>query len=116
MSYTERLITIHRSFPNVETEGFSKKKNREFNNKKYIVLWREYWANVQNRAYERNGFKQRVSPDSLEVQGKDRKPRKYLSRIDWEKEQRGVHTIRGDENRDIIKRNIERSRDFGRDR
>ena len=85
----------------VEREGFNKKKNRDFNNKKYLLLWRQCWAEVQNRGYERNGFKTRVSSDSYEVQGKDREPRKYLSRIDWEKEHQGIHTVRGDENRKI---------------
>ncbi len=94
----------------VGPDGFNKKKSREWDNKKYVAIWREDWAAVQNRAYERNGFDIRVSHESLEVQGLKREPTIHLSRIDWQKEARGEHTIAGDKRRDIITRNAERIR------
>jgi len=95
----------------VGPEGFSKRKDREHDKKQYIDVWREGWAEVQNRAYERNRLDVRVSHESLEVQGvRDREPRRYLSRIDWQKEQRGERTPAGDENRRIKERNEERVR------
>lgn len=93
----------------VGPEGFSKKKDREHDNRKYIVIWREQWALIQNRAYERNGLDIRVSHESLKVQGvRDREPTIRLSRIDWQKEQCGERTPRGDEKRAIKERNMQR--------
>ena len=85
----------------VEPDGFSKKKDREHDKRKYIKIWREQWALAQNRAYERNGLDIRVSHESLEAQGEfDREPTIHLSRIDWQREQRGERTPAGDEKRE----------------
>ena len=93
----------------VGPDGFSKKKDREHDKYKYIGIWREQWALVQNRAYERNGMDISVSHESLEVQGvRDREPTIHLSRIDWQKEQRGERTRAGDKKREIEARNRER--------
>lgn len=91
--------------------GFSKWKDREHDKREYITIWREQWAEVQNRAYERNGLDIQVSHEALEVQGKrDREPTIHLSRIDWQKEQRGERTPAGDRKRAIKARNEERVR------
>ena len=93
----------------VESGGFSKKKDRERDNIKFMGIWREQWAKVQNQAYERNGFDIRVSHESLEVQGIiEREPTIHLSRIDWGKEKCGQHTVAGDKKRAIKIRNEER--------
>lgn len=90
----------------VGADGFNQKKDRERNNRKYVEIWREQWAQVQNRAYERNGYDIRVSHESLEVQGKkDREPTIHLSRIDWQKEKKGEHTSAGDKKRAITEHN-----------
>ena len=87
-------------------DGFSAKKDREHDKRKYITIWREQWAAVQNRAYERNGLDIQVSHESLEAQGKgDREPTIHLSRIDWQREQRGERTPAGDRKRAIRERN-----------
>lgn len=92
--------------------GFSKKKDREHDKKQYLEVWREQWAAVQNRAYERNRLDIRVSHESLQVQGKrDREPTIHLSRIDWQKEQNGERTAAGDRKRAITERNHERQRE-----
>ena len=100
----------------VDSAGFSKKKDREHDNRKYIAIWREQWAFIQNRAYERNGLNVQVSHKSLEDQGIDRIPANHLSRMDWRREQRGERTRAGDERRAIEKRNqqkdLERELDF----
>ena len=85
----------------VGPDGFNAKKDREHDKKRYVEIWREGWANVQNRAYERNGLEIQVSHESLEVQGIPRKPLPYLSRSDWEKEKCGIHTEAGDKRREI---------------
>lgn len=90
----------------VGESGFSERKDREHDKREYINIWREQWAQVQNRAYERNGLDIQVSHESLEVQGKrDREPTIHLSRIDWQREQRGERTPAGDRKRAIRSRN-----------
>lgn len=93
----------------VGPDGFSTKKDREHDKRKYIPLWREQWAEVQNRAYERCRLDIRVSHESLEIQGKDDcEPTIHLSHIDWQKERRGEHTRAGDQKRAIEERNAKR--------
>lgn len=90
----------------VGPDGFCKLKDREHDKRKYITIWREQWAAVQNRAYERNGLDIQVSHESLEAQGKgDREPTIHLSRIYWQREQRGERTPAGDRKRAIRERN-----------
>lgn len=94
----------------VGPDGFCKQKDREHDKRKYITIWREQWAAVQNRAYERNGLDIRVSHESLEAQGKyDREPTIHLSRIDWQREQRGERTPAGDRKRAIKEREQKRA-------
>ena len=95
----------------VGPDGFCQKKDREHDKPKYINLWREQWAEVQNRAYERNRLDIRVSHESLAVRGIDRKPVNHLSRIDWQREQLGERTPAGDRRRAIKARNKELSRE-----
>ncbi|RKJ81516.1 hypothetical protein D7X33_03740 [Butyricicoccus sp. 1XD8-22] len=101
------IITSTRT---VGPEGFSPKKDREYNQRKYVRVWRESWAHVQNLAYERNGLDIRVSHESLEVQGVRREPAIHLSRIDWQKEHRGERTPSGDRKRAIRERNRQHQR------
>ena len=102
----------------VGPDGFSRKKDREHNKSEYLIMWRKDWADVQNRAYERSGLDIRVSHESLEVQGIDRKPTPHLSLADWQREKRGEHTDAGDKKREIEARNRERAlkRDKKRER
>ena len=112
--------------------GFYRTKlgSRQFNSKKFLYSMREGWADIQNRAYERMGLPFRVSHDSLYVQGIDRKPTVHLSATDILREQKGVHTERGNINRQILaeervkeyqrqqerERNQQRSRTYERSR
>jgi hypothetical protein len=97
------LLPTRKTGPN----GFTK-KNRDWDKKDNTTFWRANWANVQNRAYERKGLDNRVSHESYIMQGKTREPRKYLNRLEYGLERRGIHTIRGNENRVIDSRNKER--------
>lgn len=67
----------------VGADGFSKKKFTPHNAREYIRIWRAHWAEVQNRAYERCGLDTRVSHKSLKDQNKERKPVKYVSRLEY---------------------------------
>jgi len=80
-------------------DGFSPKKNREWDRRANVTLWRKQWAAIQNRAYERAGLKERVSHESYAIQGIGKKPRKYLNRLDYGLERRGINTECGDKNR-----------------
>lgn len=96
----------------VGPDGFSKAKDREYDRKEYLLIWREQWAEVQNRAYARNGLDIRVSHESLEVQGKrDREAAVYLGLADWQKEKRGLRTPAGDRRRAVAERNAQRIRE-----
>lgn len=89
----------------IDSNGFCHKKDRNWNDRKYVTIWREQWAEIQNKAYKRNHIKAEVSPYSLNVQGYKRKALPHLSFSDYQKEKRGIHTIAGDERRKIKKHN-----------
>lgn len=93
----------------IGSDGFNKRKDRESDRRDFVNLWRESWATVQNRAYERTGLDVRVSHDSLEVQGiHNREPTIHLSRADWQREMQGVRTAAGNRKRAIQERNKEK--------
>lgn len=96
----------------VGEDGFHKRKDREHDKRAYVTIWREKWAQVQNRAYERNGLDIQVSHERLEAQGEhSREPTIHLSCIDWQRGQRGERTPAGDKKREIRRRNEERTRE-----
>lgn len=95
----------------VSATGFSKKKDREHDKQEYVNIWREQWAWVQNRTYEREGFSIRVSHKNFEGQGKHNlEPTPHMTRFDIERERRGEHTLAGDQRRAVKQRNDKRIR------
>lgn len=96
----------------VGEHGFMEKKDRDMDKRENITIWREQWAQAQNRAYERNHLDIRVSHESLEVQGVlNYEPASHMSRIDWQKEKLGECTASGDRRRAIQERNDQRIRE-----
>ena len=94
----------------VGSDGFCRTKDREYDQREYVNIWREQWALVQNQAYERNRLDIRVSHESLEVQGvRDREPTIHLSPADWQREKRGERTRSGNLKRKVDARNKERA-------
>lgn len=89
----------------LSADGFSNKKLRELDLRKNVEVWREHWARLQNRAYERNNLNIRVSHESLEVQGKERLPTPHLSIVDWQRERNGQRTPAGDKRRKVLEKN-----------
>ena len=69
-------------------DGFNHKKFRELDKRQNIEIWREHWARLQNRAYERNNLDIRVSHKSLEVQGIEREPLPHIPLKEWQLEKR----------------------------
>ena len=92
----------------VERTGFSKLKNRDWNNRSNIEKWREAWARAQNREFERKKLNIRVRHESYERQGVDREPTIHLGHEAAALEKQGIRTNRGDRNRAIEARNRER--------
>lgn len=99
-------------------EGFYRTKlgSRQFNSVKFLLSMREGWADIQNYGYEKMGLPIRVSHESLYVQGIDRKPTVHLSAKDISLEQRGIQTIRGNVNRQILAEEREKERQQDRER
>ena len=89
----------------IDSNGFNTIKDRIHNKREYICLWRENWAKVINRAYEREGLDIHVDHRSFRDQGIVREPLRHLSRTDYEREARGERTLSGDLNREIRQRN-----------
>ncbi|MFP3153590.1 MobA/MobL family protein [Lachnospiraceae bacterium ZAX-1] len=94
----------------VGPEGFSSKKDRDWDRKENVSLWRKLWADAQNRIFERKRLDVRVSHESYKMQGLNREPTIHLGHRTAALEQRGIHTDRGNQNRDIRERNRERER------
>lgn len=84
----------------IDGDGFGN-KNRAWNKDELLELWRERWADYQNRALEKYGFEARVDHRSLEDQGIDRLPTTHLGPNAQALEDAGIHTDRGDQNRRI---------------
>lgn len=92
----------------VTSNGFSDKKNREVDKKEFLLLWRERWATAQNKEFERKGLEIRVSNASYATQGINRESTKHLGPAVSAMERRRIVTDRGNENRAIQARNLER--------
>ena len=72
----------------VGPEGFNPQKDREHDKRCYIEIWRRAWAEVQNRACERCHIEERVSHESLRVQGIAREPLRHVNYVDWQRTER----------------------------
>lgn len=62
---------------------------------------RALWADLANRALEREGHPQRIDHRSLEARGIDRQPTIHLGPTATEMERRGARSDRGDHNRHV---------------
>ena len=97
-------------FRTVGEGGFHRTKiqSRAMNNPATLTRWRQEWARVQNREFERLGFDIRVSHESLAAQGIDREPTFHMGAAAMAMERQGVRTARGDRYREIVQRNQHR--------
>jgi len=91
----------------INERGFQK-KNRNWDKRENIELWREEWANAQNKIFEQRELKIKVSHKSYVRQNIRREPTKYLGRASKQLEKHNIKSERGNENRIIIERNAER--------
>ena len=91
----------------VDERGFGR-KNRDWNKPEYLREWREEWANTVNRKFAEKGLDERIDHRTLEAQGIEREPTKKMGQKAWKLETKGIKTKIGEENRGIIKRNLEK--------
>jgi len=90
----------------VDKNGFCLKKNRVWN-KNYVRTWRELWADMQNREFERKGLsKFKVSAKNYIMLGINREPAKHLGSAVIALEKRGIKTDRSIKHEQITTRNL----------
>ena len=75
-----------------------------------IEQLRERWADLTNRALEREGRAERIDHRSLAAQGIDREATTHLGPVATDMERRGKASDRGDNNRQVAANNVERER------
>ncbi|MDF2630019.1 MAG: MobA/MobL family protein [Symbiobacteriaceae bacterium] len=86
-------------------EGFSARKNRDWNKPEALLQWREQWATHANRALERAGVEGRIDHRSLKDQGSERLPQVHLGPHASALERQGVKTEKGNHNRTVQEHN-----------
>ncbi len=84
----------------VDEDGFGQ-KDRSWNDRNNVNIWREDWANSLNKALENNQIDQRVDHRSYEAQGINQTPTIHLGKSAAAMERRGFASERGDINRGI---------------
>jgi len=75
-----------------------------------IEHFRERWADLTNRALERESRSERIDHRSLAAQGIDREATTHLGPVATDMERRGKASDRGDGNRQVAANNVERER------
>jgi len=93
----------------VTPDGFGG-KNRDWDKDIELVKWRENWANINNRKFEEKGLDERIDHRTLKTQGIDRESTIHLRYEATALERKGIHTEKGDINREIKRRNEERAK------
>jgi hypothetical protein len=90
-------------------DGFAPKKDRSMNGHKerreQLETWRGQWERLANRHLERHGHKERIDCRTLEAQGIEREPTTHLGYAALEMTERGAHSDRMEQHRDIVERN-----------
>jgi len=93
----------------VSPDGFGG-KNRDWDDDIELLKWRENWAKINNRKFEEKGLAERIDHRSYKAQGIDQEPTIHLGYEAAALEKKGIRTERGDINRDIKRRNEERTK------
>jgi hypothetical protein len=84
-------------------------KNRAWDKDYELVSWRKSWAEVNNRKFEEKGLDERIDHRSYKDRGIDREPTIHLGHEAWALEKKGIRTAKGDYNREIQRRNEQRT-------
>ena len=94
----------------ITEEGWSKNKNRDWNDTELLETWREKWADFQNRALENGKHLDRVDHRSYERQGKNREATQHMGPQATEIYRRDGESDIVLKNKEIKRRNNERDR------
>lgn len=98
----------------VDEHGFGK-KNRSWNDKGMVNMWRKAWADKVNEYIDRYQIPENhIDHRSLKNQEIDRLPQKHLGKVAHAMEQRGEPTDRGHINREIraMNENMEANKEY----
>jgi len=93
---------------NVSPEGFGL-KNTDWNKKENLLSWRKAWTHIINSTLENKGIAERIDHRSYKEQGIDQEPTIHLGHKAAALEHQGIRTERGNYNREITRRNEERT-------
>ncbi len=85
----------------IDEQGFSLKKNRDWNRRELLDSQRKAWANYTNLALEQADIDARIDHRSLEAQGINRLPQIHLGNAVNAMMKRGIVTERGERWLDI---------------
>lgn len=82
-------------------------KNRVWDKRENVALWRDQWAKSINEVFRRKGIEKRATPESYKLLGIDhfRAPMKHMGKAASALKQRGIQTDRSLYNRDVEKLN-----------
>ncbi|MCL2257513.1 MAG: MobA/MobL family protein [Candidatus Bathyarchaeota archaeon] len=92
----------------VTPDGF-KGKNRDWDKDAELLRWRENREEINNRKFAEKGLAERIDHRTLKAQGIDREPTIHLGHKAAALERKGIRTAKGDYNREIQQRNLERA-------
>ena len=85
----------------IDSCGFKKKKNRDWNKRELLEFQREAWSKYANLALEKAGIEEKIDHRSLKEQGINRIPQINLGSAVTAMMKRGVATYKGDRYREI---------------
>lgn len=95
----------------IDAGEFAAKKDREACSKEMVNHWRETWAEIQNRTFERlgvlgeDGNLLRADHRSYEAQGIGQEPTQHMGVLATAMERQGISTEIGEKNREIVAAN-----------
>lgn len=95
----------------VNPDGFGSKE-RAWNDRELLNDWREQWAVVCNREFEKKNLPERIDNRTLQAQGIDREPTIHKGATAHQMEKRGKESDRGRINEEVRARNVDYQRDF----
>ncbi|MDJ0719409.1 MAG: MobQ family relaxase [Prochloraceae cyanobacterium] len=80
----------------IDSNGFKKKKNRDWNKRELLEKQREAWSGYANLALEKAGIEEKIDHRTLEEQGINRIPQIHLGSAVTAMMRRGIETDKGD--------------------
>ena len=89
----------------IDSNGFKKNKNRDWNKRQLLEKQREAWSSYANLALEKAGINERIDHRTLEQQGINRIPQIHLGSAVTAMMKRGVETDKGNQWKAIAEKN-----------